>query len=131
MVSGTHNISLLGKLLSTLFGVIGMRELKVVELEVALKEKKRNHTMKVSVPASAARTPPDTGASNMTGITKLSTNNEICQSLYMDKHKVSQAYLKIKLWSCIKFHFLPYQKKNQRFSGSKAIWKQVSTKVVH
>lgn len=72
---------------------------------------KWNHTMKVSVPASAARTPPDTGASNMTGITKLSTNNEICQSLYMYKPKVSQAYLKIKLWLCIKIPLPPLPKK--------------------
>jgi hypothetical protein len=51
--------------------------------------------MKVSVPASAARTPPDTGASNMTGVSQWSTDNAICQSLYMDKNKVTQTYLKI------------------------------------
>lgn len=31
------------------------------------------HTMKVSVPVSAARTPPDTGASNIAGVSQEST----------------------------------------------------------
>lgn len=86
------------------------------------------HTMKVSVPASAARTPPDTGASNMTGFTQWSTNNTTCQFVNIGKNKKSQStYLKRKLWYNVsKFHCPPCNKNNikqfQTVKGPTNLW---------
>lgn len=41
--------------------------------------------MKVSVPASAASTPPDTGASNITGVSQLPFHNKFNQNFTQNK----------------------------------------------